>query len=751
MSSPDRLRVLVVAPFAPRIAATDGGSRVMGELVTRLAERYELAILHLREAGNPGVDDAVRAACTFVEEHPVPVRGRLGRGTVALTGLAVGRPRWASHLSAPGFARRLQTLVDQWRPDLVQVEFGVIGGCLPTLRKPRPPVVLVEHDPGMVTAAEQHGTHPGRGWRRAVSRADVAAWRRHERRVLGAVDAVVVFTEEDRETVALAAPRGLPVETIPFGISPLPEAGAVAERDDTVLFVGSFVHPPNVDAAMRLVQGIQPLLLALRPEARLVIVGERPPAELRAAAGPSVEIAGRVPSVEPYLAEAAVVAVPVRLGGGMRVKMHEAFAAGKAVVSSARALAGMEVRDGVHVVVAESDEEFAARTAELLADPARRHAIGRAAGAWAAEHLGWDATLDRYASLYARLGRRARQPEEVGAAATGVTAAWSGEAADLRAPLVSICIPAYNAERWIGEAVSSALAQTLEDTEVVVVDNASTDDTVELVRSFDDPRLRVVVNATNVGPVRNFNRCVALARGRYVKYLHADDVLYPACCASMAELLDASPNVGLVFAPRDVLLEHPDDPAEQAWRERYGVLHEPFSSLERVNDGRRLFREWLDVGVHENLVGEPTAVLVRRDCFERLGGFNPDLWQLVDVEMWLRILLHYDAGFVPEPLCAYRHHESSSTAGVARSSVDWLDDLWVLERLLCERLTADERHAVLAQRRTQMRRAFRAQAGRIVRGDRRLDQLAAWGRYRISRPGRRGPSFFQPVPPPPLP
>lgn len=403
MTDADRLRLLVVAPFAPRIAATDGGSRVMGELVTRLAERHELAVLHLREAGNPGVDDAVRAACTRVEEYAIPGRSRVVQGAHSLAGLALARPRWASHLSAPGFGRRLRALVDEWQPDAIQLEFDVMGRHLQALPGRRPPVVLVQHDPGMVTAAEQHETHPGRGWRRAVSRADVSAWRRYERRLLGSVDAVVVFTDADRDTMALAAPPGLPIETIPFGVSPLPDAGGVAERADTVLFVGSFVHPPNVDAAMRLVTGIHPRLRELRREARLVVVGEQPPAALVARAGDGVEIAGRVPAVAPYLAEAAVVLVPIRLGGGMRVKVQEALAAGKAVVSSSRALAGLSVRDGEHVVVAESDEAFAERTAELLGDPERRAALGRAARAWAASHLGWDATVERYHELYARV------------------------------------------------------------------------------------------------------------------------------------------------------------------------------------------------------------------------------------------------------------------------------------------------------------------------------------------------------------
>jgi polysaccharide biosynthesis protein PslH len=113
--------------------------------------------------------------------------------------------------------------------------------------------------------------------------------------------------------------------------------------------------------------------------------------------------------------------VPVRLGGGMRVKTQEAFAAGKAVVSSARGLAGLAVRDGEHVVVAETDEEFAARTAELLADPARREALGRAARAWVATHLDWRDTVERYEELYAELLGTAR--------AAAVAPAAGGDAA----------------------------------------------------------------------------------------------------------------------------------------------------------------------------------------------------------------------------------------------------------------------------------------------------------------------------------
>lgn len=99
--------------------------------------------------------------------------------------------------------------------------------------------------------------------------------------------------------------------------------------------------------------------------------------------------------------------------------------------------------------------------------------------------------------------------------------------ADVSDPRVSIVVPVYNCERFIGEALGSALAQTYADLEVVVVDNSSTDRTAEVIARWKDPRLRVLANATNIGAARNWDRAAAEARGRYIKLLCADDVLYP--------------------------------------------------------------------------------------------------------------------------------------------------------------------------------------------------------------------------------
>jgi glycosyltransferase involved in cell wall biosynthesis len=114
-------------------------------------------------------------------------------------------------------------------------------------------------------------------------------------------------------------------------------------------------------------------------------------------------------------------------------------------------------------------------------------------------------------------------------------------------PRVSVCLPVYNGANYITDAIRSVLRQTWTDLELVVQDNGSTDDTVALANSFDDERLSVRQNETNLGIARNINRSVERSRGEYVHLLCHDDVLAPTCLDEQVEFLDAHPSVGVVF------------------------------------------------------------------------------------------------------------------------------------------------------------------------------------------------------------
>jgi glycosyltransferase involved in cell wall biosynthesis len=300
--------------------------------------------------------------------------------------------------------------------------------------------------------------------------------------------------------------------------------------------------------------------------------------------------------------------------------------------------------------------------------------------------------------------------------------------------LVSICVPAYNAERWLADALESALEQTYPEFELLVADNGSTDATVEIAHSFADSRVRVETSSRTIGAVANHNRAIRLSRGAFVKFLHADDLLLPECVEEMVALAHEDPRVALVFAPRQVLLEPGSDPE---WAERFARPHEHFEGLERINEGRHLFRQLLAAAFEENWIGEPSAVLLRRGPLERAGLFNERLFQIADLELWARIALDYRVGFVDRVLSVYRHHEESGTAENARTERDWLDTIWLLEGLLeVTSLTREERRRLRRLRRAALRRAFRSQAGRVARGRWSAD-LPGYLAYRAHLYGHR--------------
>jgi glycosyltransferase involved in cell wall biosynthesis len=394
-------RLLFLLPFAPRLDAVHGGSRTIAQLLAALADRHRLAVVYLRGAEEPGMADALRARCEIVEEVPRGPEGRVRRslrGARAVRSLLGGTPPWVSEWAVPCYGRRVREIAEDWQPDIVQIEYHVMGQYLSALRGNAAPRVLVQHDPGATAA---RGRLTTRRWlARLPAHLEVRAWERYEAAIMQEVQAVVVFTERDRRAIERQV-EGVRVARIPIGTT-LPERplSPLGQEPASLLFLGSFVHPPNTDAAVRLITSIFPRLRERFPDLWLHVVGDAPPQVVRDAAGVHVAVTGRVPDVEPYLDRAAVVVAPLRLGGGMRVKVLEALAAGKATVASPLAAEGLDVVDGEHIVLADSDDQFCDAVAGLLQDPDRRLALAARARTWAGEHLGWDRAVRAYESLY---------------------------------------------------------------------------------------------------------------------------------------------------------------------------------------------------------------------------------------------------------------------------------------------------------------------------------------------------------------
>ena len=110
-------------------------------------------------------------------------------------------------------------------------------------------------------------------------------------------------------------------------------------------------------------------------------------------------------------------------------------------------------------------------------------------------------------------------------------------------PLISVCIPVFNGEKYIKESIDSVLIQTEKNFELLIVDNCSTDSTLEIVASYNDPRINVFKNTTNLGSLRNFNRCIELSRGEYFIILPHDDILMPTMLETFCKPLIADPKI----------------------------------------------------------------------------------------------------------------------------------------------------------------------------------------------------------------
>jgi glycosyltransferase involved in cell wall biosynthesis len=398
------LRLLFLAPIPPRRDGTHGGSRAVAELLVRLAERHRLALVHLRGGRDASVDPALLERCDVVREvlrrPPAGALGRLGRRVRVAGELARGTPGAVAGSLSPEFARAVGEVATSWRPDVVQLEYHVMGAYLAQLASCPAPRVLRQLEPGAATARDR--TSHRSGLARLTGGLEERAWERFERGVMAKVRVVVALTERDAGVLRPLA-GDTPVEIIPLGVSvpsrALDPAGGAAE----LLFVGNFVHPPNLESVERLIGGIMPMVRARCPDVVLRIVGAHPPARWQGRESEGLVVSPDVADVDPFLDRAAVVMAPLSTGGGMRVKVMEALVAGKAVVATPLAVEGLAVEEGNQVRIGRTDAELAQAAVELLQDPDRRVALGRRARAWAVAALDWERPVAAFERLYASL------------------------------------------------------------------------------------------------------------------------------------------------------------------------------------------------------------------------------------------------------------------------------------------------------------------------------------------------------------
>jgi len=363
-----------------------------------LLERHEVTLL-CSFGEDPGQAEAAAAlTASGLDAHFVdrrrsssPVRRWLVRAELAATWARRPWP-WRVVCGAAGLQAEIDRLAATRRFDLVAVE----DNPLAVLRfPPGIPAVLTEHEAVRAPATEFRSPRLRERPLRALRAADWRRWDAFLPTAWQGFDLLQVYCRGDAEAVGRQAP-GLAdrVRINPYGMDLAPAPDPAAEQQGTMLFTGTFAHLPNRDAARWLAREIAPAVRARHPEARLLLVGSAPPREVLDLAGPGVEVIADAPSMEAHLAAASLVIAPVRSGGGMRMKVLEAMAAGKAVVTTPLGAEGFDVLDPrPPLAISAEADGIAASAATLLGDAEARRDLGRRArefahrwhtpGAWA--------------------------------------------------------------------------------------------------------------------------------------------------------------------------------------------------------------------------------------------------------------------------------------------------------------------------------------------------------------------------------
>jgi hypothetical protein len=212
----------------------------------------------------------------------------------------------------------------------------------------------------------------------------------------------------------------------------------------------------------------------------------------------------------------------------------------------------------------------------------------------------------------------------------------------VNSPQVAVIIPVRNGERFIAQAIDSILSQTLVDLELLVVDDASTDRTVEIIHAYTDPRLRVLRNPQRMGVSASRNRALAEAHPSYVAFLDADDIAYDQRLEQQIAFLEQHPRVALVGCHLDYI----DADGKLLYSERPGQ--------------RPCNPEDVRMELLKRACILPSTATGRKSALIQAGGF-PQLDYAEDHDLWCRLALNHDLAILPDRLVAYRHHPNQAT------------------------------------------------------------------------------------------
>lgn len=387
-------------PYPP-----DRGNRQRDyHLLRRVARCHDVSVV-IQQASGDGAEHERRHLESFCERvelvDATPTRALSRR---AAEHLWARRPLATLPYWSDEMARRVRATAAALAPDVVQIEHSFLAPYIDALPPgSRAKTVLCLHNVGSL----QYGSMLRMRLRpraRALHALKWLAMLRWEARAARRFDHVVVVSQSERGLLRRADSR-LAISVVENAVdtaalAPLPEP----PRADTLLFIGTFTYPPNVDAALHLGREILPLVQRSLPAARLLLVGHEPTAAVRALANlPGITVDGAARDARPAYRRASVAVAPLRAGGGTRLKILEAMALGRPVVSTRLGAKGLAVGDGEHLLLADAPGEIAAALVRLLRDSGLRARLSTSARRLVERRYDWDHSAAALLRVYAEL------------------------------------------------------------------------------------------------------------------------------------------------------------------------------------------------------------------------------------------------------------------------------------------------------------------------------------------------------------
>jgi len=396
-----------------------GGKLRTWHLMRHLAKSHEITYLAFAEHGHQQSDiDSMAAVAARVETIPrsEPAKGTWQFYADAAMHVVDPLPYAVGKYRSSAFRQRLDALLAEHDFDLIVCDFLFPAVNLPT-RLPCPAVIFTHNVESEIW--RRHAETKTSALAKRLYAMQYRRMLRYEGATLGRFDGVLAVSDADRDTFDRLYPRAIrqPVHVVPTGVDteyfaperiPSERIPNPKSRIPSLIFTGSMDWLPNEDAMLFFCRDVLPLIRAEEPHARLSIVGRAPTPAVRQLADRSgVKVTGRVDDVRPYVREAAVYVVPLRIGGGTRLKIFEAMAMGKAVVSTTIGAEGLPVTNGQHLTLADDPHAFARAVVSLMRDADRRRQLEAAARALVVEKYDWSAVAGE---LDTALRRFAAQP-----------------------------------------------------------------------------------------------------------------------------------------------------------------------------------------------------------------------------------------------------------------------------------------------------------------------------------------------------